>query len=139
MFEPIQKLNQMSIPYIVIGTWAMLLNGIPSIPRDIDIWLDYSNLKNHSSINSFIFHLGNKKITHFKTDFFITYRHGLYNYNFISKAEGLDFNKAVKNAQTSIIDNIDIKFLCLSDILSNKISVGRENDIIDILKIKKYG
>ncbi len=39
-----------------------------------------------------------------------------------------------KNAQTSIIDNIDIKFLCLSDILSIKISVGRENDIIDILK-----
>lgn len=139
MLKPIQTLNEMSISHIVIGTWAMLLNKIPCIPKDIDIWLDYSDLITIKKINSF-FSLINKNMDcNIEADFCICYTNQLYKYNFISKAEGLDFKQSFNYASTININEVTLKFLCLKDIIINKTCVGREKDIIDIKKIKKYG
>lgn len=137
MLNLIKLLNQSEVKYLIIGSWAMLLNDIPMIPRDVDLWIDYSCKKNRELFKAFFLNIQNGEDIE-GDDFYIYYKRGMYLYNFLSYAEGLEFNKAYENSEIKSIDNIKVRYLSINDIVLNKIAVNRQKDLIDVMKIKSF-
>ncbi|SFC51606.1 DUF6036 family nucleotidyltransferase [Flavobacterium phragmitis] len=137
MLQPIILLNNYQIRYLVIGSFAMLLNGVSVIPSDLDLWIDYKDEKNRHLFNNFLKEIA-KGETIKDEEFFIHYKYGLYLYNFLSVASGLEFEMAYNNSTKAVIENTNLRCLSLDDIVLNKLAVNRPKDALDIIKIKSF-
>lgn len=56
----------------------------------------------------------------------------------LSSIDGLSFEDAVKNKQQVIEDGLLIQYIGLHDLIRNKESSGRAQDLIDAKELRKY-
>lgn len=132
-----KKLEEVNIPYMVIGGQAVLLYGLPRLTEDIDITLGIGpegltkilNLSKEIGLipicnnpHDFVlktFVLPCKHIeTSFRVDFIFS----------DSKYE----KQALKRVKMVTIDDVKVKFASIEDLIIHKIIAGRPRDIEDI-------
>jgi predicted nucleotidyltransferase len=139
-----KALQDQSVKYILVGGYAINFHGYQRFTSDLDIWLKDS-LENRQALRkAFIscgmgdypmieymqfvpgwteFHLNND----LRLDILIDMK-GL---------EGYTFDECLQMASIADIENVNIPFLHINQLIENKKAVNREKDRIDVLALEQ--
>lgn len=136
--EFVKCLNSNNVKYLLVGGWAVGLYGHPRATKDID-FLVATDKKNMILLQ--------KALCEFKAppinieafnDEKAVYRLGSSptQIDIINTATGIDINDCWKRKVIIYIDEVEIKVVAKNDLIKNKISSGRYNDLADVEKLK---
>ncbi|KFF06678.1 hypothetical protein [Flavobacterium reichenbachii] len=126
----IESLSNYSINYLVVGGWAILFNGFKRLPNDLDIWIENEKGNIEKLQDSGI--ISNTVI---EDDFYIKIRKNNCKIEFISQMNGLLFKESFDNKRTIVINNNNVNYLNIMDIITNKKLLKRKKDLIDLNRI----
>jgi hypothetical protein len=157
MLRVCEILNKHAIEYMIVGGVAMALHGYyrKSIAPDgtlaekpdIDIWYN-PTYSNYFRLLDALEELG-QDTSKFKNEQTANPKKSFFKYNFHEftldflpelKAK-LSFQTSHKSRQLVSLDNIDISYICLEDLISDKKANARQKDLEDIayLEHKRLG
>ena len=134
----IVALNQHEVEYILIGGYAVILHGYTRTTGDLDIWLNrtpenYEKLVlAFSSFNMPMFDMTKDNFLY--NDDFDVFSFGVspVAIDLISKAKGLDYREAAKQAKNVEIEGLNIRLISLGDLIKMKKAANRAKDLNDI-------
>ena len=134
----VQCLNSNNVKYLLLGGWAVGIHGHPRLTKDIDflVSIDNNNLENlKKAINDF--GVLDDDVNYLKEKGNII-RYGVspIAIDIINDADGIDFEDCYSRKEIIIVENIKISVISKSDLIINKISSGREQDLADVKKLK---
>jgi len=139
--EFLRSLNSNKVDYLLIGGYAVILNGHVRNTNDLDICVspDPENAKRVvSALTEFGFAVGGLNESLF------TKRKSVVRMGFpplkieiINYLEGVDFQDAFRNRTSITLDDIDISLININDLIANKLAVGRLQDLADVEKLEK--
>ena len=139
--EFIQSLNENAVRYLIIGGYALALHGHPRYTKDLDVWIDATDNNAKlllNALDSFGFASLGLKISDFTmSNQVIQLGYPPNRIDIITSADGLDFEKAYANRNTVLLDDMELSFLCRDDLITNKRSTGRLQDLADIEKLEE--
>lgn len=141
-------LNKNKVIYIMVGGFAVNMNGFIRATKDSDLWLK-DTLSNRKNFRKAYAELGYGDFASFETMEFTPGWTQFYIANGIildimTSMKGLEnksFDECLKQARVADLNGIEVPFLHINDLLVNKKAVGRPKDQLDVLeleKIKKY-
>ena len=137
----LKRLNDASVRYVVIGGQAMLQEGMPRFTLDWDFFIPARDESNFERINTALADELDIPLIPFDPmtgDGFIqTYQTQYGIIQFHQTWPGLPKFDIVE-ARSVIHDyrNVQVKYLCLDDLLRSKLAVSRDKDSDDILFLK---
>ena len=143
-----RALNKNSVVYIMVGGFAVNLNGYIRATKDSDLWLkdDLTNRRNfrkayaESGYGDFA-SLETMQFAPGWTQFYIA--NGII-LDIMTSMKGLEnktFDECYQQARVADLDGVRVPFLHINDLLANKKAVARPKDQLDVIeleKIKKY-
>jgi hypothetical protein len=141
-------LNRHDVEYIMVGGFAVNMNGYIRATKDSDIWIN-DTLENRRNFRNAYAELGYGDFASFETMDFVPgwtqfYISGGLILNIMTSMKGLEdktFEECLSRARIADLEGVLVPFLHINDLLTNKKAVGRPKDQLDVLeleKIKKY-
>jgi len=139
-----RALNQQHVDYIMVGGYAIILHGYERFTGDLDIWIkdttqnrvalrkafaicgmgDYPMIEYMQFIPGWTeFHLNNS----LKLDILIDMK-GIESYT---------FDECLKMAAIADIDDVQVPFLHINQLIDNKKAVNRPKDQIDVIALER--
>ena len=139
--EFIQLLNENKVKYLVIGGYAVAFHGYPRYTKDLDFWI-WANPDNADRLLKTIkdFGLGSMNLSKedlLDLDNVIQIGYEPNRIDVIIDLEGLDFESGYDRRIDSTMDDINVPFIGLEDLIKNKLTTGRMQDKVDANKLKK--
>jgi hypothetical protein len=139
--EFIKLLNSHKVEYLVIGGHAVAMYGYPRFTGDIDIWINATetNAQRISKVmQEFGFgSLGLGKEDFLKKDNIIQLGYSPVRIDVMNSISGVEFNDAYPRKKIVAIENTDINFIHIEDLIKNKVSTGRMQDQLDVNKLNE--
>lgn len=139
--EFIQLLNECSVKYLVIGGYAVNYYGYPRYTKDIDfwIWMTEDNIKKLLDVlDKFGFANINLTINDFMSpNSIIQLGYEPYRIDLLVDVEGLDFEKCYSKKNNIELEDINVDFLSLTDLIEAKKISGRLQDLADAEKLEQ--
>ena len=143
-----RTLNKHKVQYIMVGGFAVNMNGYIRATKDSDLWLD-DTPGNRKNFRNAYAELGYGDFPSFETMDFIPgwtqfYISGGIVLDIMTSMKGLEdksFDECLSHARVADLNGVRVPFLHINDLIINKKAVGRPKDQLDILeleKIKKY-
>lgn len=143
-----RMLNDHQVAYIMVGGFAVNMNGFIRATVDSDLWLK-NTLENRQNFRKAYAALGYGDFPSFETMDFVPGWTQFYIANGIvldimTSLKGLEsksFDECLQQARIADLDGIKVPFLHINDLLLNKKAVARPKDQLDVIeleKIKKY-
>lgn len=137
-------LNKHEVEYIMVGGFAVNMNGFIRATRDSDIWLKDS-LPNRQKFRKAYEELGYGDFPSFETMEFVPgwtqfYIAGGIILDIMTSMKGLEntsFDECRGRAKVANLEGIKVPFLHINDLLANKKAVFRPKDQIDLLELEK--
>jgi len=134
------SLNENNVRYLIVGGYAVGFHGYPRYTKDLDVWIEVSH-KNAENVvkalNQFGFSAFNFQTDDFlKPDEFTQLGYPPNRINLITSCEGVDFSSCYESKMQIEIDSLKIDFIDYENLLKNKKSVGRPQDLADISNLK---
>lgn len=134
-------LNDASVEYLLVGAYALAAHGSPRATGDIDFWVraDVDNAKRvWSALVKFGAPLSRIAVEDFSTAD-IVFQIGVppQRIDILTSISGVEFAQAWNSRLIVKIDGMSVPVLGLNDLLTNKLSTGREKDLADIPTIKR--
>jgi hypothetical protein len=138
--EFIECLNKNKVRYLLVGGWAVGLYGNPRATKDIDflIAIDKNNIRQlQIALHEFgaptvedkvfiergnVFRMGNSPIQ----------------IDIINHSDGIDFEMSYKNRTLVKIGKLSISVISKNDLITNKKSSGRLQDLADAEFLENY-
>ena len=138
--EFIQLLNENEVKYLVIGGYAVAFHGYPRYTKDLDFWI-WANPDNADRLLKTIQDFGLGMLNLSKEDLLdldnvIQLGYEPNRIDIIVDLEGLDFESCYADRVDSMMDDINVHFMGLDDLIKNKLSTGRMQDKVDADKLK---
>ena len=137
--ELLQLLNSKNIEYLVVGGYAVALHGHPRATGDIDIWTAISEENAHKiveALNEFGFDTPELKEKVFlEKGRNIRMGNPPLRIEILTSIDGVEFAECYENRKAVIIDNIEVNFISLQDLVKNKKASGRLQDLADVEKL----
>ena len=134
--EFVRLLNEKQIEYLIVGGYAVSFHGYPRYTGDIDIWIKTSS-ENAEKMPAILddFGFGSFQLT--KDDFLnadniIQLGYPPNRIDIITSIDGVNFEECYINRVVKKVDEIEINFIGLADLIKNKKATGRDRDIIDL-------
>jgi len=134
----IHCLDSNNVKYLLLGGWAVGIHGHPRSTKDIDflISMDDNNLENlQKALDDF-------DAPRFEIDHLKVKGNGIkigvtpIAIDIINDATGIDFDDCYSRREIITVENIEISVISKSDLIINKKSAGREQDIADVKKLE---
>ncbi len=142
--ELLLTLNKEQVEYLVVGGYAVNYHGYRRTTGDIDLWIKPENGENKERILRSLHRLkvSESKLKQLKAlDFtkHVVFIDGEepFKIDFMTQVSGVNFDDAWKQKIIANIDDLNIPFLHLSDLIVSKITTGRNKDKIDIEELQK--
>ncbi len=139
--EFIELLNAHNVQYLVIGGYAVNFHGYPRYTKDIDFWLwmtDDNIEKLLQVIQDFGFgSLGLDKSDFSDADNIIQLGYEPYRIDLLMDVNGVDFEECYNRRIDGEIDDIQVKFLSINDLIIAKKNAGRLQDLADAEQLEK--
>lgn len=134
-------LNQYHVDYMVVGGYALAFHGKPRHTGDLDIWIDLST-DNAERMLLVIAEFGMSSLGIEKEDFL---KKGIITQigypplriDILNEIDGVNFKEAYPAKLIIDIDGLMINYIGLDDLIKNKTSSGRKQDIVDVNSLKK--
>lgn len=141
-FEDFVKLlNKFEVEYMVVGGYAMAFHGKPRYTGDFDIWINISEsnaMKLLKVIKVFgLASLGFQKEDFMEPGYISQIGYPPLRIDILTSIDGVNFNEAFAQRQKIIDGDLEISFIGLRDLLTNKEATGRKRDKEDVREIKK--
>jgi len=144
--EFIELLNVHKVEYLVIDGYAVNYHGYPRYTKDIDfwIWLAKENIDRLLQvIDAFGFSfLGLQSDDLLNPEDVIQLGYEPYRIDLLTDVTGVNFQECYQRKATVTVDEIQVNFLGLEDLIEAKRKVGKLQDLADaqqLEKIKKKG
>ena len=139
--EFIQLLNANGVKYLVVGGYAVGYHGHPRYTKDIDVWtmMERSNAENAvAAIKQFGFaSLGLTEEDFLDTENIIQLGYPPNRIDLLTDLSGVDFEACFAQKVTVDFEGVPINFISLDDLIKNKESTKRTQDMADAEKLKK--
>jgi predicted nucleotidyltransferase len=141
-FEDFVKLlNQHEVDYMIVGGYALAFHGKPRHTGDLDIWIAISDI-NANKMTEVIHDFGMASLRLQKSDFLQAGLITQIGYpplriDILNEIDGIGFEEAYQNKAIIDIDGLNINYIGLDDLIKNKISSGRHQDISDVVALRK--
>ena len=122
--------------YLVVGGYAMALHGRPRHTGDLDIWIRRSP-ENAQRLMAALGEFGFGDVGLAQRDFeasenVVQLGYPPFRIDLLTDIDGVDFDAAWPNRETTIHDGLAIHFVGLTDLKANKRASGRPRDIDDL-------
>lgn len=141
-------LNKNNVAYIMVGGFAVVLNGYIRATKDSDLWLK-DTLENRKNLRKAYSEAGYGDFPSFEsmqfvpgwTQFYVADGIVLDIMTSMKGLEDKSFDDCYKEANIADLNGIRVPFLHINDLLANKKAVARPKDQLDVIeleKIKKY-
>jgi len=139
--EFIELLNARGVKYLVVGGYAVNYYGYPRFTKDIDFWLwiDEENLqKLVAAVGEFGFgDLGLSEIDFMNAENIVQLGYAPYRIDLQVDIDGVDFQECYERRIIGHLDNLKINFISIKDLIQNKESSGRLQDLADAEQLRK--
>lgn len=143
-----RSLNNNNVRYIMVGGFAVVLNGYIRATKDSDLWLEDTEA-NRKNFRKAYAESGYGDFPSFETMEFVPGWTQFYIANGIildimtsmKGLEGKTFDECYEQARVADLDGVQVPFLHINHLLANKKAVARPKDQLDVIeleKIKKY-
>ena len=134
-------LNEHKVKYLVIGGYAVNFHGYPRYTKDIDFWL-WMTPENIAqllkALKEFGFGSLNLGIEDFMTpDNIIQLGYEPYRIDLLVDLEGVEFEDCFSRKIQGELDDVNINFLSLQDLINIKKQSGRLQDLADAEQLEK--
>ena len=134
LLEVCRLLNEQEAEYLVVGAWAMILNGMIRATEDVDI-LIAENPSNYQKVIAALSRLPDKAAAELVPEDFV-------DNSFIKIADDIEvdvgirawsvtYAEALPNAQRTTVDSVEIPYLSISDLIRSK-QTHRDQDRVDL-------
>jgi len=140
-FEELLKLlEENQVEYVVVGGYAVAFHGYPRFTKDIDIFFKNSEL-NVKRIKKALISFGftDKDLPDdlfYEKGSIIQFGIEPLRVDIINEIDGVNIEDALKNSIRGKYGKVEINFIGINELIKNKESTGREQDIIDAKKLK---
>ena len=129
------------VRYLVIGAYAVMFHTEPRYTKDIDIWIDVSGdnpQRCYRALAEFGAPMHDLTVEDLASPGTI-YQIGVEpnRIDILTAPAALDFDEAWERHVESTYDEAPIPMLSLEDLISNKRSVGRPQDLLDLERLEK--
>ncbi len=135
-------LNQHSVRYLVVGGYATSIHAVPRYTKDIDIWVERSpeNAKALlAALHAFGFgSLGLTPDDFQADDTIVQLGYEPNRVDLLTSLKGVEFAPCFERRLEAEVEGILVPFIASCDLISNKTSVGRSQDIADIEQLKRH-
>lgn len=137
----VRLLNDHQVNYMIVGGYALAFHGKPRHTGDLDIWIAVSN-DNANKMEQVIKDFGMASLGLQKSDFLEAGLITQIGYpplriDILNEIDGVSFDEAYQNKAIIDIDDLLINYIGLDDLIKNKISSGRHQDISDVVALRK--
>ena len=133
--ELLQSFVSHNVRFLIVGGYALAAHGHPRYTKDLDIWVwtDPSNAERIvMSLESFGFDgLGLTALDFQEPDVVVQLGREPLRVDILTFATGLDFVTAYENRIMVSIGNLEVPFVSIGDLRTNKLATGRLRDIAD--------
>jgi len=138
--EFLELLGNHEVDYLLVGGYAVILNGYVRSTGDLDLWVNKSKenytklVKVYSDFGAPIF-----PFEEFDNDKFDVWSIGVEptKIEVLTHVDGLNFYDSSKSCNYLKIQNLKIPYINYDDLLKNKEASGRYKDLADIEQLKK--
>ncbi|MFV0605925.1 MAG: hypothetical protein ACK5NK_08810 [Niabella sp.] len=137
-------LNKYSVKYIMVGGFAVNMQGFSRATDDSDIWLN-DTLQNRQHLRKAFEELGygdypsleNMQFVPGWTEFYIAGGLVLDIMTSMKGLENLSFAECYEMAKKANLNGIIVPFLHINHLIANKKAVNRPKDQIDVLELER--
>jgi len=124
------------VEFLIVGEYALAAHGHPRYTKDLDVWV-WIGTENASKIITAIEEFGFGDLGLTAADFqdpevMVQLGHEPQRINILTFASGLNFSDAYKNRVYIPIGNVQVPFISVDDLRTNKLATGRPRDIADV-------
>lgn len=130
-----KSLNSHDVRYLVIGGLAVNLYGLPRSTKDMDLFIEHQLHNCEKLLKAFeALKLGTAYLTDSQKVFDneVTIFDDVIRIDVLTKVKGLRFDSAWKKKTPVAINNVEIPFVSLDDLITNKKAVARKQDLEDV-------
>jgi hypothetical protein len=138
--EFLKLLNSKEIEYLVIGGYAVGFYGYPRATGDMDVWIavnEKNALMMVNALRQFGFDLPDLKKEIFLAEKKVI-RMGIppMRLEILTSIDGVIFETCFKNRVVADFGDFKVNFISKNDLLLNKCSSGRPQDLVDFNKLQ---
>lgn len=133
--EILSTFNDHEVRYLIVGAYAVMKYSEPRYTKDLDIWIEASEENSKrvfSSLRVFGAPVGDLSEADFAADGFFQMGRPPVRIDILMSIDGVDFADAWPNRQEGDFDGILANFISPADLITNKSTSARPQDIIDI-------
>lgn len=134
----LQALNKCEVDYILVGGYAIILQGYERVTADMDIWVKCTP-ENYSKIVRTFHVCGMPVFDMTLTNFIALEKWDIFRFgkkpvaiDIMTKVKGLDFEDAFIKSESRIVDAIPVRLLNYHHLIFAKRQAGRSKDLNDI-------
>lgn len=137
------ELIRYNVEFLLVGGYAVIFHGYGRTTSDLDIWVNATENNKEKLIlclRSFGIHEDDLKLLAGKNFKDATAFHiGEYpeRIDFLTKMVGLNFNEAFLHRVFLNLENHQVPFIHINDLLANKLISGRQKDMADVEELQK--
>lgn len=133
--------NKYELEYLVIGGFAVSIHGYPRTTKDLDICIN-KTAANAEKILAILKDFGFGSLNFKAADFLKDEMIAQLGYepiriDILNDLNGIDFNFAFKNKRVVNMNGVPTNFIGYNELLVNKENAGRDQDLLDIKKLKE--
>lgn len=126
---------------MVVGAHALAFHGKPRHTGDLDIWIKPSD-ENADRMMGVLKDFGFSSLNLSKSDFlkenYVTQLgYPPLRIDLLNSIPGVHFDEALESSLNTSIDDLTICYIGLDELIKNKVSTGRKQDIADVESLEK--
>lgn len=132
--------NEEKVRYLIVGGYALIKHSEPRYTKDLDLWVS-PDIENAKRVFQALSRYGAPVSSMSPDDFtragyFFTMGLAPNRIDILFDLTGLSFENAWSHRVCDSIDDVEICFLSRVDLIINKESVGRKQDLADVEKLR---
>jgi len=138
-----QSLNSNSVQYIMVGGFAVNMHGYSRATNDIDVWLK-DDVSNRRNLGKALKQFGYGDLTWDDlqfvpgwTEFYVGPGIMLDIMTTMKGIDDISFEQALEQATIATINDLQVPFLHINQLIANKKAVNRPKDQIDVIELEK--
>jgi hypothetical protein len=129
------------VEFLIVGGYALAAHGHPRYTKDLDVWVWIGNENSQriiAAIEAFGFGgLGLTAADFQDPDVIVQLGQEPQRIDILTFATGLHFSDAYENRVYVTIGNVQVPFISVDDLRTNKLATGRPRDIADVADLPK--
>ena len=139
----IDALNKQEVEYMLVGGYAVILNGYRRSTGDMDVWVNVT-AENHKKLLKAYLDFGLPTLDITEKNFLQNDDMDVFSYGIppvcieiLKKVKGCDFGEAYKISKIYDENGLQIKFVHINTLIQAKKASGRYKDLDDIEKLSQ--